>query len=118
MYVYVHIGNDKPTMKLLNKYRGKIALHWYDLGIELLEEKYISQLHIIRKNNPVDIESSCCELFEYWLSVDMKASWNKVIDALEEIGQNTIADEIKQDVFKGNYISNIGIHICHKPACT
>ena len=96
---------------MLNKYKGRIAPHWYALGTQLLEEKYISQLNIIQKNNPVDVENSCYKMFEYWLRVDMKASWNKLINALEEIEQNTIADEIKQDVFKGNFISNASVRL-------
>ena len=98
----MHIVTDKPTIKLLNKYKSRIAPQWYALGTQLLEDKYISQLNIIQKNNPVDVENSCYKMFEYWLSVDIKATWNKLIDALEEIGQSTIADEIKQDVFKGS----------------
>lgn len=95
------IGTDKPSVKLLNKYRGKFAPHWCVLGTQLLEEKYISQLDVIERNNPNDAESSCYKMFKYWLEVDIKASWNKLIDALEEIGQNTLADEMKQDILKG-----------------
>ena len=43
-------------------------------------------------------------MFEYWLGVDEGASWNKLINALEEIGQNTLAASIKQNVLKGNFI--------------
>ena len=43
-------------------------------------------------------------MFEYWLGVDEGASWNKLINALEEIGQKTLAASIKHNVLKGNFI--------------
>ena len=94
-------GTDKPTVKCLMKYRGKIAPHWYALGIQLLEEKYFHQLKVIQKNSPHDVQSSCSQMLEYWLDVDPKANWNMLINALEEIGQNTLADQIKQEILKG-----------------
>ena len=40
-------------------------------------------------------------MLEYWLDVDPKANWNMLIDALEEIGQNALAHQIKQEILKG-----------------
>ena len=41
-------------------------------------------------------------MFEYWLTVDERACWNKLINALEEIGQNALAANIKQNILKGS----------------
>ena len=98
---YVHTGTDKPTIKCLMKYRGKISPHWYALGTQLLEEKYCHQLKVIQKNSPHDVESSCSKMLEYWLDVNPKANWNMLINALEEIGQNALASQIKEEMLKG-----------------
>ena len=105
-------GTDKPTLKLLNKhYRDKVAPHWYDFGIQLLENECVDKLHIIEKNHPGDVERCCTEMFIYWLQVDTEASWNKIADALEVIGQSVLAKKIK-DVTKGSYVKFIN-SICY-----
>ena len=109
--VYTYPGTDKPTLKLLNKHvKPVISPHWRDLGVQLLEEKYTHKLNIIEKNNPKDVEACCKEMFEYWLTVDERACWNKLIIALEEIGQNTLAANFKQNILKGNFIDYYSYH--------
>ena len=105
-------GTDKPTLKLLIKYfRDKVAPHWYDFGIQLLENECVDKLNIIKKNHPGDVERCCTEMFEYWLKIDTEASWNKVVDALEGIGQNVAAKKIK-DVSKGSYVKFVICQMC------
>ena len=82
------------------KYRTRIAPHWSNLGIQLLEEKHVHKLKVIKENHPADIEKCCTEMFNYWLDVDTEASWDKLIDALEQIGQNALVEKL-QNVFKG-----------------
>ena len=83
------------------KYRDEIAPFWNELGIQLFQEKYIHKLKIIQANHPNDVARCCHEMFEVWLSVEVEASWNTLIDALKEIKQNTLAAKLKQDVLKG-----------------
>ena len=90
------IGNNKPTIKLLMNYEGKIAPRWYALGMQLLEEKYVHQIYIIQKNYPTDIRKCCAKMFQYWLEVDTGASWDKLIKALEKIEQISLAEDIKK----------------------
>ena len=99
--VHMYVGSNKPRIRMLMKFKGEIAPHWSDLGIQLLEEKYVHKLKIIKKNHPADIEKCCAEMLEYWLDVDTKASWDKLIDALECIGQNALAETIIEDISKG-----------------
>ena len=82
------------------KYQGRIAPHWSNLGVQLLEEKYANKLKIIQTDYPADAERCCTEMFNHWLNVDTKASWDKLIDALEQIGQNSLAEKIKEDNIK------------------
>jgi len=76
-------------------YEGKVAPHWYDLGIQLLQEEYVCKLNIIQQNYPNDIERRCAEMFKLWLDVDTDASWDKLINALEQIGQILLAEKIR-----------------------
>ena len=90
---------------MLMKYRDEIAPYWHDLGMQLLQEKYFFKLKVIQTNNPNDVEKCCDRMFEYWLSVDVQADWNKLIDALEHIQKNATAARIRQDIFIGKLIS-------------
>ena len=99
-----YTGNDKPTLKLLNKYvRDKVAPCWYDFGVELLENEYIEQLDIIEKNHPGDVQRCCSEMFKYWLQIDTEATWNKLTDSLVVIGKKVLAKKVK-NVVKGMLI--------------
>ena len=81
--------------------KDKIAPKWRDLGIELLNEEQCTQLDIIEENHSQNVERCCTEMFQYWLSADLQASWNKLINSLEQIGENALARKIKIDVLKG-----------------
>ena len=95
-------GTDKPIIKLLSSHvKDEIAPKWRDLGIELLNEEQCTQLDIIEENHSQNVERCCTKMFQYWLRVDLQASWNKLIDSLEKIGENTLARKIKIDVLKG-----------------
>ena len=79
---------------------NKIAPKWRDIGIQLLNDEKHSMLDIIEENHH-DVKICCSKMFEYWLDVDIEASWNKLIDALEMNDQNALAVKIKIDVLKG-----------------
>ena len=87
------------------KYKGEVAPHWSNLGTQLLEEKYANKLDIIQENHRGDVERCCTEMLKHWLNVDTKASWNKLIDAAEQIGQNSVAEKIKEDIKEDEGIS-------------
>ena len=106
LLVCTYIGSNKPTIKLLIKYK-EFAPRWYSLGLQLLEQKYIDDLDIIQANYPADTERCCTEMFKHWLNVDTEASWDKLMNTLEKTGQNTLAQKIKQDVLTVSII-----HIC------
>ena len=99
---HAYLGTDKPTLKLFNKYvRSIITPYWRDLGVQLLQDKNASKLKIIERNYVHDMEACCGEMFEFWLEVDEGASWNKLISALKDIKQNTIAVNISHNILKG-----------------
>ena len=76
-------------------YREEVAPHWHDLGIQLLPEKHIHHLAIVKLNYTSNIERCCTEMFEFWLNVDSDASWDKLINALERIGLISLAEKIR-----------------------
>ena len=89
-------------MRLLNRpeMRNKIAICWEYLGFELLNEKQCIMLEIIKQNNR-DVQARCSQMLRYWLEVDTKASWNRLIKALEVIHQESTAKYIESDILKG-----------------
>ena len=84
------------------RYRLGIAPHWYDLGLQLLQKKYIYKLYVIKANH-IDVEECCDKMFKYWLEVDTKANWNKLIDALENIDLYATAATIRKDNLIGKF---------------
>jgi len=103
MYVIIlYIGTDKPTKNLLNTHvRDNIAPKWHDLGLQLLNDEQRPVLNNIKGNHHYDAKDSCTEMFKYWLIVDPGATWNKLIEALEVINENLLAQKIKEDILKG-----------------
>ena len=100
--IFLCVGTDKPTVKLLNIYvKDKVTPKWYDLGVQLLSTEQSCKLDIIKLDHPNDTTMCCTEMFKYWLDVDVDASWNKLIAALEQIDQNTLAKNISSNVSKG-----------------
>ena len=95
------VGSNRPSVKLFNKHvRDAIAKYWEDLGIELLDEKRCVMLEIIKMNHN-DVRICCTQMFRYWLEGDIEATWDKLIEALEEINQDTLANCIKTEILKG-----------------
>ena len=85
------------------RYISEIDCDWFFVGEELLREEHYSYLNKIRHNYSYDVRRCCYEMLHYWLMVDSEASWNKLIDALQLIHLNGIAERVKQDIIcKGN----------------
>ena len=103
MCIHTYVGLGRPTLRSLMKYRDKIAPYWHTLGIELLQEEYIHKLNVIQADIPNKVEDCCDKMFQYWLDVDTKANWDKLIDALEHIDQNTTAAEIREEISRGKF---------------
>lgn len=94
--------HDKPSHRQLYMYAIKeVAPHWYNLGVQLLKEESVYMLKSIKENHPNNVQKCCSEMFDYWLRTDTNASWNTLIVALEQSGQNALAVKIKRDVLKG-----------------
>ena len=91
-------GNNRPTLKLLNKLvKRSITTKWYDLGVELLAEEDVQALDEIQRNNPRDVSTCCTKMFQLWLERQPDASWRQLIQALREpnIEMNELANTIE-----------------------
>ena len=81
----------------------------------MLNAEQAKKLNVIQSDHPGDSEKCCTALFNYWLQVDTTASWDKLIMALNHIGQDVLANTIKTMTIKGMiliecYGSTMGRH--------
>ena len=114
MIIRVHTGHDRPALKLLNKHvRKGVSSKWHDLGLELLEQEDEERLNEIECNNPNDVSKCCKEMFQLWLRKCTNATWNQLIEALNQVELNnlatTIAGMLKQtpEIF----CASVGVYI-------
>ena len=79
-----------------------VATKWYDLGLELLETKYIRELDIIKANYRTDVKECCRQLFIKWLETRPDASWAQLIQAVKSIELHNAVCYIEQFI-RGEY---------------
>ena len=97
-------GNECPEQRYLNRYVIKEVAAacayqpdvWRDLGIELLGKDGVAELDVIKANNTDDVTKCCSKMLSLWLQQQTEASWNQLIEALEQVKLNRIAKEIKK----------------------
>jgi len=97
-------GNNRPTLKLLNKLvKPHVTTKWHDLGIELLEVD-LKTLDEIQNNYPRDANMCCTRMFQLWLDGQPGASWRQLLQALKEpnIGMYELANKIEQKLISIN----------------
>ena len=98
--MYTYVESAKPTMSEICKHiRDEAASRWYNLGMLLVVP--VHQLNIIQMNYPHDTEMCCTQMFRYWLQTDTEASWSKLLNALRNMAQNSLADKIKTEILFG-----------------
>ena len=108
-YVYIYASfylivsaSTSPALKHLQLFRKYIGEQWFDLGVELLDDRDVGDLDTIKQNYPHNTKKCCTEMFQLWLSRCTSASWDDFIYALQAIELNYVADEVSQ--FYGMYI--------------
>ena len=98
--------DSRPSKKkLLDHVVSRVAPHWYDLGITLLDEDQESHLDVI-KSNYTDKKECCKEMFWHWLSSNTSVTWKQLVEALQSPGVNltVVAADIKK-MLTGSYTS-------------
>ena len=91
--------DDRPEEKYFNIHVKKNICAagpevWRDLGVQLLQEKDIIALDMI-KNNKAELAVCCSEMFKLWLESQPKASWRNLIHALNQINLNKLAFDVE-----------------------
>ena len=101
LYIANIVASSKPTLKQLQNLRiiTSVAVRWYQLGIELLDNSQVDELNNIKANNQNDVEKGCLDMFECWLKTHSTASWKKLVDALRKPGvdMNTVAATLESN---------------------
>ena len=69
----------------------------------LLNEDQESHLDTIRNNKTSDNEECCKDMFWYWLTTNLNATWQQLIDALKTPGVNlpAVAAQLLEKDFTG-----------------
>ena len=80
---------SKPTLKDLMTDLDSLINNWQHLMISMGVDKYKNDK--IERNFPHDVDRQKQEAFDLWLRQTPDACWKNVIDALFEIGENTLA---------------------------
>ena len=73
----------------------EITTEWYQIGLELLGDT--KALDIIASNHPKDANRCCIEMFKTWVRCKPDANWDQLATALNEIGLNAAAENIKSE---------------------
>ena len=60
-----------------------VATKWYELGLELLDEK---EEHELNNINGSDVKKCCLKMFLLWLDTNSDANWWQIVEALKSPG--------------------------------
>ena len=83
--------------------------------MHLLDSTLLDQrvLEVIAADHPHSVEECCKSVFEKWLSTQEKASWNQVVEAIQNVGLRYLASQLETKL-KGEYvISTMIILYCY-----
>lgn len=82
-------------MKELTRYINDMAPHYLDIGLEL--DITYSRLKVIKNDLALpDIKKKCTEMLAMWLESDTSTTWKRLCEALEEVGQDVLASNIRK----------------------
>ena len=72
----------------------RISDSWYEFGLELIDDR--ESMNIIRENNKGDVKVALRDTFNLWLDKCEKPTWQKVVDALQQVGKGKLAHTIEE----------------------
>ena len=68
------------------------VIRWYDLGLQLGVED--TELEVIKRNNPGDLETCRREMFRAWLRITPSPSYQQLVEALVTVREVREADRL------------------------
>ena len=95
------VEKAKPILRELVDYVDDVALEWWNIGLNLLDNSE-ARLAIINKDYS-DNRQRCTQMFRLWLQIDTNASWEKLIRVLKlpAIGLPVVAEKIAKNKSEG-----------------
>ena len=110
---HIYLVSAKPSKKRIFRIINDVAPRWYELGIELFDEKdeYEAKLDLIKTNHQNNNEECCKEMFLYWLKTHPKATWQQLLDSLKSstVQLGTVAAKIKEMCCTGKGIAILAL---------
>ena len=68
------------------------VISWYNLGLQLGEED--TELEVIKRNNPGDLEACRRDMFRAWLRINRSPSYQNLVDTLVIVREIREADHL------------------------
>lgn len=93
--------DDRPELRYLRYVKEKVCASgpevWFDLGTELLDQKYVADLNAIKYDVAKRATNErCSDMFNVWLERQPKASWRRLITAMKKISMNSLASDVEK----------------------
>ena len=98
MYWFVlNTATSTPSKKKLLEFIPRMAPHWYEIGLQLLNDNQEPHLDVIKLNCSNDYIQCCLKMLWYWLETNPKASWQQLTNSLRSpvLQLNTVAASIE-----------------------
>ncbi len=92
------IGVSSLNIKNLSNILVEVV-NWDTLGINLNIKSY--KVEEIRRNKNGDVTMCKMALIDHWLRSDVKASWEKLVEVLEQMGEADTAQKIRIKYLQG-----------------
>ena len=86
---------DRPQLKHLHRFKKEICPHWYNLGVQLLDDSHVPNLDSIQENYQKDVDKCCTKMFQLWLEKKPSACWNDLLDALTVMELLELSNKIR-----------------------
>ena len=96
---------------LINLVIPQVSAQWEYVGLSLLGKHEVSRIRMIKKDNASDPQRCCMEMLCYWLESCPDASWQNLIDALQDVELNAVAADIEKKILKGHYCTHVFIEL-------
>ena len=79
MYTIGELCKVPITLRILSRIKAHLAVHWKDIGYELIAEHEVKNIASSRD----DVQEKCFTMLETWLETDRNPCYCKLVAALE-----------------------------------
>ena len=102
LFLGSHYPTPKQIRNILKPGTSGVAVRWYDLGLQLLDDVAgPGVLELIKADHRNNNNTCCNEMFVKWLQMKPDATWNELVRALNKIGLNSVAADLKKQFHFG-----------------